>query len=129
MNSKIFDCSILESWHDVDPDNWRQIANDIVVAFLDCSQIQDFTNAWADRDLTKLRFAAHTLKSSFGILGAARARTILQEIEDLSREGDSAKVAAAVALFEDILEPSMNHILQFQARVLKQGGTYDQDSF
>lgn len=66
--------------------------------YIECpKQINELTESLQLNDISRLTRAAHTLKSSFGLLAANSAMQSAKKIEELSRNGNQNKLESAIS--------------------------------
>lgn len=83
VNRATLNLNVLKAWAEVDPNNWRQVAAQLIDLFLSTvpGQLETFKKCRAEANEQGLRRAAHTMKSSYGNVGAEKAHALLSEIE------------------------------------------------
>lgn len=86
---------LLESLHAMGDEPQSALAMVLELYLEDAPQlVAAIAQASAQPDLDALRFAAHSLKSSSGTLGAKRLASLCQRLETQARSGDGQNLSA-----------------------------------
>ncbi len=77
----------------------KELIVEVLKVFLDDApkQLADMKDALPEKNMEKLRDAAHSLKGSAGNIGAERLHSVARQIEKTSGNGDAQKTGALLA--------------------------------
>ena len=122
MSNPVFKPDTLDSWKQIDPIHWKQIANDIVSAFKTFGQIQYHTllTAYSGQDRLEMKKAAHSLKSSCGNIGGTAAQTLLGSMEEMcmNEEISFDQLRTVVEDFKDIYQKTLTALIDYERNQL-----------
>jgi HPt (histidine-containing phosphotransfer) domain-containing protein len=116
VNTKLFNHDTLGTWQQIDPENWRKIAIDILVVFFDAvqSQTDELFHAMDSKDRIRTKAAAHKLKSSCGNVGADAAHSFLDDLEKSSLELEAQQFSDKKSEFRKLIEATLVEAKAFE---------------
>lgn len=116
MQRKILNPEFLENWREVDPLRWRLIVAELLETFFRTidESYRQMVIAREEGDWETIRTLAHSMKSSFGVIGAEEAHRLLQTIEILAAAKRYRRANVFMARFDLIFVETRALAIEFQ---------------
>lgn len=115
MSRKLFNEAALAAWKEIDRENWKVIALELIHVFLEIApgQMTQLCNYWNAKDIEGVKQVAHSLKSSCGNVGAEEAHDLLSAIEKAAMIQDKKSLEQLMLKFPPVFYGSVNLINTF----------------